>query len=136
MESGQLMRPFKQVLLQVAKVINDFVSNPLLVGSVKSAHGENSHAMILDKISNRQFVFKNTYSENKKFTIQVDHENSPDELFFVHMELTDEKIAEIQQRQAQTNWNKKYRKIWRTIFDNLFVFESKTFRLFPGKFKF
>ena len=54
--------------------------------------------MILDIISNRQFVFKNTYSDNKQFTISVDDENAPDELFFVHMELTDEKIAEIRQR--------------------------------------
>ena len=61
--------------------------------------------MILDTISNRQFVFKNTYSDNKKFTIPVDDENAPDELFFVHMELTDEKIAEIGRPRAHANWN-------------------------------
>ena len=50
--------------------------------------------MILDNIRDGQFIFKNTYSENKKFTIPVDHPNSPDEFFFVHVELTDDKIAQ------------------------------------------
>ena len=66
---------------------------------MKSANGEFSHAMILDKMRDGNFIFKNTNSEDKKLTIPVNHENSPDELFFVHMELTDKKIAEIQQRQ-------------------------------------
>ena len=70
---------------------------------MKSAHGDYSHAMILDKITNRQFLFKNTYSDNKKFTISVDDENSPDELFFVHMELTDKKIAAIGRSRAHAN---------------------------------
>ena len=65
-------------------------NSPLLVGSVKSAHVEFSHAMILDNIRDGQFIFKNTYSENKKFTIPMDDPNSPDEFFFVHVELTDE----------------------------------------------
>ena len=60
--------------------------------------------MILDKIRDGQFIFKNTYSENKKFTIRVDDPNSPDEFFFVHVELTDEKIAEV--RQNQSSWVK------------------------------
>ena len=77
----------------------------ILVGSVKSVHGNFSHAMILDTISNRQFVFKNTYSDNKKFTIPVDHENSPDELFFVHIELADKKVAEARQHKAQGSRN-------------------------------
>ena len=72
---------------------------------MKSAHGEVSHAMILDKIRDGQFIFKNTDSEKKKFTIPVDHENAPDELFFVHMELTDEKITEIGRPLAHANWN-------------------------------
>ena len=54
--------------------------------------------MILDTITNRQFVFKNTDADNKKFTIPVDHENSPDEFFFVDIELIDGKNTETRQR--------------------------------------
>ena len=43
--------------------------------------------MILDTIRDRQLIFKNTYSNNKKFAIQVDHEMAPDEFFFVNIEL-------------------------------------------------
>ena len=43
--------------------------------------------MTLDIIRDGQLVFKNTHSNNKKFEIQVDHENSPDEFFFVNIEL-------------------------------------------------
>ena len=49
--------------------------------------------MILDNIRDGQFIFKNTYSEDKKFTISVDDPNSPDEFFFVHVELAFGKVA-------------------------------------------
>ena len=100
MGSNLLMMPYKQVLLQVIKPFNS-VFNSLLVGSLKSAHGDFSHALILDKIRNGEFIFKNTNSENKKFTIPIDDPYSPDEFFFVHMELTDEKIAEASNAQQQ-----------------------------------
>ena len=71
MMSNQLTMPFKQVLLQVKwffiKLLNLF-----LVASVRAAHGDFSHAMILDNVRNSQFNFKNTYSNNTKFTIPVD----------------------------------------------------------------
>ena len=44
-------------------------------------------------IRDGQFNFKNTSSEDKNFTIQVNDPNSPDEFFFVHVEFTDEEIA-------------------------------------------
>ena len=93
--------------------------------------------MILDIISNRQFVVKNTYYDNKKFTILVGHENSTDELFFVHIKLTDEKVAkahddeplinaEFKEIEIKTKFNEK---IWTTLFGNLFVFHSSLFLL-------
>ena len=94
MMNNQLTMPFKQVLLQVKwffiKLLNLF-----LVASVRAAHGDFSHAMILDNVRNSQFIFKNTYSNNKKYTIPIDAPNSPDELFFVHIDLTARKLAEV-----------------------------------------
>ena len=85
MVRSQLRMRLKRVLLQV-KISPElsfiFFS---LVGSVKSAHEDFSHAMVLDSIRDGQFIFKNTYSEDKKFRISVDHPNSPDEFFFVHI---------------------------------------------------
>ena len=90
----------KQVLLQVNCCFYSDVK-PISVGSVKFAHGDISHAMILDNVRDKQFIFKNTYSYKKKFIIQVDDLDSPDEFFFVHVELTDEKIAEALNSQQQ-----------------------------------
>ena len=46
------------------------------------------HAMVLDTISNGEFVFKNTYENNKQVKIKVDSEEAPDEFFFVHIKYT------------------------------------------------
>ena len=83
--------PFEQVLPQVKKLLRFSFLVCCLVGSVKLGHGDFSHAMILDNIRDGQFVFKNTDSRQKKFTIPVDHQNAPDEFFFVHIEWTNQK---------------------------------------------
>ena len=41
--------------------------------------------MVLDTIENNTFVFKNTYEEEKQVKIPMDHDNAPDEFFFVHI---------------------------------------------------
>ena len=56
-----------------------------LVGSVQLEADDGSlspHAMVLDTMRDGEFIFKNTYSVEKKFEIEVDHENAPDEFFF------------------------------------------------------
>ena len=47
----------------------------------------NSHAVILDTIKDNQLIFKNTDSDNKQIRMKVDAENSPDEFYFIHIEL-------------------------------------------------
>ena len=45
--------------------------------------------MVLDTIENNDtFVFKNTYEKKKQVKIPMDHEDAPDEFFFVHIKLT------------------------------------------------
>ena len=44
--------------------------------------------MVLDTIENEAFVFKNTYEEKKQVRIPMDHEDAPDEFFFVHINYT------------------------------------------------
>ena len=41
--------------------------------------------MVLDKIHDNKFVFKNTYEENKQVRMPLDHEDAPEEFFFVHI---------------------------------------------------
>ena len=46
--------------------------------------------MVLDKMKEGddgrlEFVFKNTYAENKQVKIRVDADEAPDEFFFVHI---------------------------------------------------
>ena len=43
--------------------------------------------MVLDTISDGEFVFKNTYEDNRQVKIKVDSEEAPDEFFFVHIKL-------------------------------------------------
>ena len=43
--------------------------------------------MVLDTIENNTFVFKNTYEKKKKVKIPMDHDDAPDEFFFVHIKL-------------------------------------------------
>ena len=44
--------------------------------------------MVLDTIENNSFVFKNTYENDKQVRIPMDHEDAPDEFFFVHINYT------------------------------------------------
>ena len=44
--------------------------------------------MVLDTIESNEFVFKNTYEKKKQVKIPMDHENAPDEFFFVHINYT------------------------------------------------
>ena len=57
---------------------------------------ENPHAMVLDTISNGEFVFKNTKSSETQFKIKVDDTDSPDEFYFLHIEpkLEDDKTTD------------------------------------------
>ena len=46
--------------------------------------------MVLDTMKKDEdgltkFFFKNTYEEKKQVKIPIDHENAPDEFFFVHI---------------------------------------------------
>ena len=50
-------------------------------------YNEVDHAMVLDTISNGEFVFKNTYENDKQLKINVSAEEAPDEFFFVHIKL-------------------------------------------------
>ena len=42
--------------------------------------------MVLDKISNGKFIFKNTYEDNKQVKIAVDADEAPEEFFFVNIQ--------------------------------------------------
>ena len=44
--------------------------------------------MVLDTFENDSFVFKNTYEDDKQVRIPMDHEDAPDEFFFVHINYT------------------------------------------------
>ena len=51
------------------------------------------HAMVLDTMKKGndgqlEFVFKNTYEDNKQVKIKVDAEEAPDEFFFVNIKYT------------------------------------------------
>ena len=52
---------------------------------------QGTHAMVLDSIVDGQFVFKNTYVENKQVRIPV--EKGPLEFFYVHLELNKEGLT-------------------------------------------
>ena len=39
--------------------------------------------MILDTVSDGKFIFKNTNEENKQVQMPLDHEDAPEEFFFV-----------------------------------------------------
>ena len=54
-----------------------------LVGSAR--YKGSDHAMVLDKIHDGKFVFKNTYEENKQVQMPLGHEDAPEEFFFVHI---------------------------------------------------
>ena len=41
--------------------------------------------MVLDKIDNETFIFKNTYEEDKPVEIPMNDKDAPREFFFVHI---------------------------------------------------
>ena len=74
------------------------------MGSVQFKADDGSlspHAMVLDRMRDGKFIFKNTYSAEKKFEIEVDHENAPDEFFFVYIQLDLGRLGNIRQRFAR-----------------------------------
>ena len=78
------MKLLKPVSLQVRDFQKiDKNSKIYSVGSATYKGG--AHAMVLDTIKNDTFVFKNTYEEEKQVEIPMDHEDAPDEFFFVHI---------------------------------------------------
>ena len=54
--------------------------------------------MVLDTIKDGKFIFKNTHSNNKKFEIDANHTDAPDEFFFVHFKLDLARLDQIRQR--------------------------------------
>ena len=46
------------------------------------------HAMVLDKIFDGKFVFKNTYVENKQLKLAIDADEAPEDFFFLHINYT------------------------------------------------
>ena len=42
--------------------------------------------MVLDKMENGNFIFKNTYSDDKQVEMAVDAEEAPDEFFFINID--------------------------------------------------
>ena len=49
--------------------------------------------MVLDTISDGEFVFKDTHGDNEQIKIAVDAEEAPDEFFFVHIRMKNEDPA-------------------------------------------
>ena len=54
--------------------------------------------MVLDTMKDGKFIFKNTHSERKKFVIEVNHNDAPDEFFFVHIQLDMDRLDQIRER--------------------------------------
>ena len=65
------------------------------------------HAMVLDTIQEGKFIFKNTRSENKKFEIEVNHNDAPDEFFIVHIKLDLTRLEQIRQRLTNKSRRRK-----------------------------
>ena len=59
------------------------------------------HAVVLDTIKDGNFIFKNTYAENKQLTIPV--EEGPLEFYYLHMELTEEAIEKLKQEMNEND---------------------------------
>ena len=81
-----------------------------LVGSVQLEADDGSlspHAMVLDTMKDGKFIFKNTHSADKKFEIEGNHENAPDEFFFVHIQLELGRVDQILQRIAKRSRKRK-----------------------------
>ena len=54
--------------------------------------------MVLDKMHNGKFVFKNTHEDNRQVEMAVGHKDAPDEFFFVHIKLELNRLDQIRQR--------------------------------------
>ena len=75
------------------------------------------HAMVLDTITDGKFIFKNTHSDNKKFEIEVNHNDAPDEFFFVHIKLDLNRLEQIRQRLAKKSRKRKMKTVSNDVFN-------------------
>ena len=104
-----------------------------LVASVAQGHQGNqtvSLAMVLDTYDKDQdlLIFNNTYDDPsggqpKKFKIKRTHQNAPEELYFVHIEIRDmNSLPSQEQREADKEAEMKQKEnqyLRRTLFDYL-----------------
>ena len=51
------------------------------------------HALVLDTISDGEFVFEDTHGDHGQIRIAVDAEEAPQEIFFVHIRKKNEDSA-------------------------------------------
>ena len=63
--------------------------------------------MVLDTMRDGKFIFKNTHSAERKFEIEVGHDNAPDEFFFVHIQLDLKHLDRMRQRFAKKSRKRK-----------------------------
>ena len=82
--------------------------------------------MVLDTIKNGKFIFKNTHSDNKKFEIEVNHNDAPDEFFFVHIELDMDRLDQIRERypRSSTLWRHD-REDLRGLYDHDYIHRGR-----------
>ena len=88
----------------------DSILKGYLVGSVQFVAPDGSrspHAMVLDTMRDGKFIFKNTYSAERKFEIEVGHENAPDEFFFVHIQLVLNHLDRMKKRFSKQSRKRK-----------------------------
>ena len=71
------------VSLQVRNLKLSKILKTCLVGTV--LYNSGPHDLVLDKIHNGKFVFKNTYVKDKQLEVAVDAIEAPEEFFFVHI---------------------------------------------------
>ena len=62
-----------------------------------------SHVMVLDSISDENFVFKNTHSNNRKVEIDVYDEAAPDAFYFIHISVKKSQLREPQTMQKSNS---------------------------------
>ena len=68
--------------------------------------------MVLDSIVNREFVFKNTQRDNVQVTVPVDASEAPNEFYFVHIKVKEDKIEEIKRRLTKKTRKWKHEQVW------------------------
>ena len=54
--------------------------------------------MALDSITNGEFIFKNTYRGDGEVKVPVASQEAPDEFYFVHIKVKEDKIGDIKRR--------------------------------------